>query len=340
MACLLDRISLIIVTWNGDDMLRRCLASIRAIYGSLPETIVVDNANTSSTNTLVNEFPGTTYLPLPKNLGFAGGNNAGYEMSTKEFVILLNNDTEFLSDSVAPLIDFLEAHPNVGAVQGSLLIGPENRLCDGAGFELSFLGQLTSPCCCQPAGCKESLSPRKLLSAGGAFLCLRRTAIDALGGHLFFNEFGSYMEDVDLGIRLGLCGWESWYVPTAPVIHYRSMTSRRFASDAIRAQGICNRWSSLFISFGLLGILRLGLPLIAAYALESLVNLLRLSAKPLRIHVCAAKMLFRNRKFIWKARVDFQTRRTIPDRAFLKAALARPSTSHLRETITALIGSR
>lgn len=73
---MLDRISIVIVTWNGDNLLKDCLDSLIKIYGTLPETIVVDNADLVSTAALVGSYVNAKYVPLPENLGFAGGNNA------------------------------------------------------------------------------------------------------------------------------------------------------------------------------------------------------------------------------------------------------------------------
>ena len=51
------RLSIIIVTWNGDDLLKNCLDSIRVVYGDVPEIVVVDNANAASTAALVAAYP-------------------------------------------------------------------------------------------------------------------------------------------------------------------------------------------------------------------------------------------------------------------------------------------
>lgn len=60
------------------------------------------------------------YVPTVRNLGFAGGNNVGLKACTRDFVLLLNNDTVVHEDSFSPLIDFLERHPKVGIVQGTM----------------------------------------------------------------------------------------------------------------------------------------------------------------------------------------------------------------------------
>ena len=68
----LNNLSVLIVTWNGDDLLNNCLSSIFRVYGDALEIIVVDNANLESTKQLVSSFKNTKYIASASNLGFAG----------------------------------------------------------------------------------------------------------------------------------------------------------------------------------------------------------------------------------------------------------------------------
>ena len=116
----IERLSILIVTWKGDDLLRVCLSSLARVYGSRPEVVVVDNADQTSTRALVSAYAHARYVTTVRNLGFAGGNNVGLKACTRDFVLLLNNDTVVHEDSFSPLIDFLERHPKVGIVQGTM----------------------------------------------------------------------------------------------------------------------------------------------------------------------------------------------------------------------------
>ena len=90
---MLDRLSIIIVTYNSGEILRQCLNSLRHSCGVLPEIIVVDNANNSATKLLVAEYVNTKYIASEENLGFAGGNNLGLPYCTRDYILLLNDDT-------------------------------------------------------------------------------------------------------------------------------------------------------------------------------------------------------------------------------------------------------
>lgn len=116
-----DRLTLLIVTWKGDDILQNCLSSLMRVYGdAVPSCVVVDNANLESTRTLCARYPFVTYVAAPENLGFAGGNNLGLPYCTTDYICLLNNDTVIHADSFSPLIAFMDAHPNVAVTQGTM----------------------------------------------------------------------------------------------------------------------------------------------------------------------------------------------------------------------------
>ena len=72
------QLSVIIVTWRNDAVLKNCLESLVAVYRrEIPEVIVVDNGNQESTKSLVKRYTGIKYISCAENLGFAGGNNVG-----------------------------------------------------------------------------------------------------------------------------------------------------------------------------------------------------------------------------------------------------------------------
>lgn len=136
----LSELSILIVTWNGDDLLRQCLDSLATVCGTAPEIIVVDNAASADTAQLVAGFQNCKYVRAEKNLGFAGGNNLGVEHCTRPYVVLLNNDTIVHADSFTPLMQYLDEHPQVGVVQGTLNLSRCGNKLDSCGSLLSPLG--------------------------------------------------------------------------------------------------------------------------------------------------------------------------------------------------------
>jgi GT2 family glycosyltransferase len=120
-------VSVCIVNWNCRDLLRACLASLRAGHrGVAAEVIVIDNASGDGAADMVErEFPEVVLHRNAANVGFARANNQAAELSRGRYLFFLNNDTAVPPGTLHRLIDFCESHPGVG------MVGP--RLRDAAG---------------------------------------------------------------------------------------------------------------------------------------------------------------------------------------------------------------
>lgn len=229
-----DAVSIVIVTWKGDDLLRACLDSLACVYGTTPEIVVVDNANEATTRAVVSAYANVAYVATPRNLGFAGGNNVGLARCTRDLVLLLNNDTVFQADSLAPLVAFLAAHPKVGIVQGTLNVPALGDGLDDCGMVMTPFGIQRHLHRGEPKA-TTVLSPRRVTAAKGAFMLFRRQVVVDTG-FLFYDHFGSYFEETDFCRRAANAGWETWFVPTPPVDHLCGATSTRFDRAAIWTQ--------------------------------------------------------------------------------------------------------
>lgn len=326
-----ERVSLLIVTWDGDALLKGCLDSLVSVYGELPQTVVVDNADLESTRRLTTGYANVTYLAAASNLGFAGGNNLGFPHCRGEYVVLLNNDTEFTADSLTELVRFMDARPRTGAVQGRIVCGDDPSQLDYCGLQLTPIGQTAAPGLGASVEDERFSRPYPVFSGSGAFLMVRRSAVAAMGDLLFRSEFRSYYEDVDLGQRLWMCGYEVWYCPTAPVIHFGSKTSRRFSASAVAEQGLCNRWYSLFMSYRTLGLVYFAPILFLLMTCHSLVKLLCGKGGPLAAQVRVLRKVFANRKAIRAERRRFLPLRTVSDWKFLRRVVrSQPWSYYLR----------
>ena len=103
-------VCLIVVNWNGRHFLTKCLSSLRQQNYSPYEIILVDNGSTDgSVDFVIQNFPQVRLVQLSENLGFAGGNTKGLEVSKGEYIGLLNNDThadeKWLENIIQPMID-------------------------------------------------------------------------------------------------------------------------------------------------------------------------------------------------------------------------------------------
>ena len=320
-ADLLKRLSLVIVTWNGDEVLGKCLESICRVYGALPETIVVDNAAQDSTCRLVGRYTGARYVSLPENRGFAGGNNAALPYCTKEYLLLLNNDTELEGDAFSPLVDFMDAHPDCGAAQGTVKLARARQYFNGCGGFFNPLGTLAFDGFYEK-DVGQHTTPNRVFTIGGCFFITRRKAIDSCGG-LFYDHFRSYYEEIDYCHRLNLAGWSCWFVPTPTVLHWEMLTSSKFARQDILTQYYRNIWFSFLTCFGFWARWRFCSTLAVMSVGQIVVSLVRGNPVPFRAHGRVVRRIVADRRLIRETRKAVQSIRKISDHDLLRLAIRR-----------------
>ena len=212
-------IDVVIPTWNGRELLARCLESL-ARQTVAHRVIVTDNGSADGTVTLVRDrFPDVDVVELDRNYGFAGGVNRGVERGEEPVVVLVNNDVEcdpvFLERIVAPLAD-----ERVGMVTG-LLLRPGRTEIDNYGIECDA----TLAAYPRFAGApypETRVDDENLLGPSGGAAAYRREALTAAGG--FDERMFAYMEDVDLALRLRADGWLAAGAPEATGVHLGSAT--------------------------------------------------------------------------------------------------------------------
>ena len=119
-------LSIVIVNWNGLRVLRRCLESIQQTANDIDhEIIVVDNHSSDASTTMVRDsFPNVTLIENPTNSGFAAANNIAIAASHGEWLLLLNNDTELHPNCLQTALDYLQSHPETGAL-GARAVFPD-----------------------------------------------------------------------------------------------------------------------------------------------------------------------------------------------------------------------
>lgn len=232
------RLTVLIVAWNRQELLDRCVGAVRAFLPDA-QAIVVDNASEPP----LAVPPGVTLLRAPRNLGFAGGNNLALPHAVGERLLLLNTDALLPSaEPIRRLEAFLGAHPRAAAVQATLAL-PDGTL-DTCGEFLTPLGLLWHHGYRQPPG-PHAARPFPVFACKAACLLLRRDALADAGG-LFRPSFFCYYEDIDLCHRLWLAGWECWFVPTPPVLHAEGSTARALPHRRVWRRYLSNLLTSAF----------------------------------------------------------------------------------------------
>ncbi len=233
-------LSIIIVNWNTPDLLAQCLESLKSELEVLPnlttETVVVDNASTDESVKLIREqFPWVTLIENQNNVGFAAANNQAVHQSSGRYVFLLNPDTELKPGALAPLIEFLDSHPQAGAA-GSRLLNPNETLqtsCYPAltlSRELWRLFHLDKFHAYGVYHMKkwDTDARREVDVLQGASLLLRRKALDQVG--VLDDDYFMYTEEVDLCYRLQKGGWQLFWVPQSQVVHYGGQSTQQVAT--------------------------------------------------------------------------------------------------------------
>lgn len=240
-------LSLLIVTWNSERWIERCLQSIPAACEGLAyEVILHDNASSDATLDRILEDDHVRVLQSPENSGFAGGTNRAYSMSRGRYVFLLNPDCELAPRALTMLFQFLEAHPHIAAAAPLL----EDESGDSQReFQLRRLPTLASfvsevllidklfPRNKTTARYRyrdlELTEPARIEQPAGAALLIRREVFEEVGP--LDEQFApAWFEDVDYCRRLASAGKEIWVVPGARVRHFggssrEALTFARFA---------------------------------------------------------------------------------------------------------------
>ena len=221
--------SVIILNWNGAEMLRRYLPSVVESLQNLDviiqtELIVADNGSTdNSLDVLAKEFPTVKTIVLDKNYGFAEGYNRAIEQVDSEFVVLLNSDVETPKGWLEPLLDYLETHPDVAAVQPKIRSWKNKSFFEHAGAAGGFVNALGYPYCRgrvlwhveEDKGQYDSVIDVDWTS--GACMCVRTKVYKELGG--LDASFFAHMEEIDLCWRMRNAGWRLVCVPQSTVFH-------------------------------------------------------------------------------------------------------------------------
>ena len=249
------KLSIIVVSWNVQEDLVRCLRSIEENHPrSEFEIVVVDNASMDGTVGMIKkDFPEVVMVVNGENRGFAVANNQALEIAKGKYVLLLNPDTIVHLHSLNNLIKILDENPAIGAC-GPKLLDTDGTTCPSVGYVPTFRALLYGRTIFRSLGIFRS-HYKKLTSdnydydkqadveqLSGAALMVRRSIMQEVG--LMDERFFMYYEDVDLCLRIRKAGWRIAYVSEAVITH----TAGR-SSIQVSAQKRIMLYCSLFIYF-------------------------------------------------------------------------------------------
>lgn len=210
-------VSIVIPHWNGRHHLDDCLNSLRRQTLTDFEVILVDNGSTDGSQAYVRDcFPEVKLLELGQNRGFTGACNAGYAVSAGEIVVLLNNDTEVDEGWLTAVAQAFQMQPQVGSVASKMLLFDRRDTFHTAGDFYRVDGVPGNRGVWQQ-DVGQYDKEEQVFSACGGSAAYRRTMLAEIG--FLDDAYFFSCEDVDLGWRANLAGWQVLYVPTAVVYH-------------------------------------------------------------------------------------------------------------------------
>ena len=222
----MKEITVVIPNYNGMKYLPECMASLCRDQENAPEyeVLVIDNGSADdSVDYLRREWGGdpVRLLALPENTGFCHAVNLGIRESQTPYVILLNNDTKVEAGFIRGLYDAIRENEKIFSVSAKMLMWDRPELIDDAGDRYCVLGWAYSRGKGRPAADYDK--PARVFSACGGAVIYRRSVFEEIG--YFDEEHFAYLEDLDIGYRARIYGYENRFEPKAAVLHYGSAST-------------------------------------------------------------------------------------------------------------------
>ena len=223
------KLSVVIVSYNVRALLTACIDSVvKAAEGIDTEVFVVDNHSADDTvEVIARDYPWVHLINNKENLGFSKANNMAIRQSAGEYVLLLNPDTVVAEGTLRGAVTFMDQHPEAGGAGVRMhnadgTLAPESRRAVPTPFVAArkMLGFSKRYYMSHLPWDK----PGKIEVVSGAFMLLRRKAIDQVG--LLDEDFFMYGEDIDLSYRLLQGGWQNWYLPL-DIVHYKGQSTQK-----------------------------------------------------------------------------------------------------------------
>jgi GT2 family glycosyltransferase len=217
-------ITIVILNWNGKHFLEQFLPSLLASTYPDFKVLVVDNGSLDdSLGFMAAHYPQVEVLPLDKNYGFTTGNNMALPHVKTPYYVLLNNDVEVSPGWLEPLVDLMDADPQIAAVQPKLLSYQQRDHFEYAGAAGGYIDALGYPFTRgrmfetneRDEGQYEAVHP--LMWTTGACMLVRKSVTDRIG--LFEDRFFAHMEEIDFCWRANNYGYKVMYQPQSVVWH-------------------------------------------------------------------------------------------------------------------------
>lgn len=244
-------LSIIIVNYNVRYFLEQCLHAVQEAIcrlkeeGYEAEVCVVDNNSVDgSVGEVRRKFPGVSLIENKENAGFSRANNQAIARSSGRYVLLLNPDTVVEEDTFLKCIDFMDSHPDAGALGVKMIDGkgaflPESKRSLPTP-EVSFYKMFGIAALFPRSlrfgkynlGYLDPDSTHVVDVLAGAFMFIRKETLEKTG---YLDEsFFMYGEDIDLSYRITRAGYRNYYFPGTTIIHYKGESTKKGSLNYVK----------------------------------------------------------------------------------------------------------
>ncbi len=239
-------ISVVIVNYNVKYFLEQCLHAVqKAIEGVSAEVFVVDNNSVDgSVGEIRQKFPWVRIIENRENLGFSKANNQAISKSCGRYVLLLNPDTVVEENTFKKCIEFMDSHPDAGALGVKMIDGKGEFLPESKRslptpmvsfykmFGLSTIFPRSRRFGKYHLGYLDREETHSVDVLAGAYMFLRSETLEKTG--LLDEAFFMYGEDIDLSFRITEAGYKNYYFPGTTIIHYKGESTKKGSLNYVK----------------------------------------------------------------------------------------------------------
>ncbi|WP_101877054.1 glycosyltransferase family 2 protein [Lachnoclostridium edouardi] len=214
------KVTVVIPNYNGLKFMEPCFQALSRQTSKAFDLLVVDNGSADGSAEWLREHKIPSIF-LKENTGFSGAVNRGIQAAKTPYVILLNNDTQVFPEFVEELLRCIERSPKIFSVSSKMLQMYKPELLDDAGDMYTLMGWAFQRGVGQSS--KGYKSACRVFSACAGAAIYRKSVFEEIG---YFDEMHfAYLEDMDIGYRAKIAGYDNLYCPGAKVYHVGSGTS-------------------------------------------------------------------------------------------------------------------
>ena len=217
----MQKVTIVIPNYNGRRLLENCLKTLENQTYTDFKVLIIDNGSTDGSKEIISDTLDMEMVSLETNLGFCGAVNLGIQMTNTPYIILLNNDTETDRYFVETLLKAIERSEKIFSCGAQMIDFQNHKILDNAGDLYTAMGWAVARG--KGKRCIDYEKKKRVFSCCAGAAIYRMDILNQIGG-LDEHHF-AYLEDLDIGYRARIFGYQNWYAPKAKVYHVGSGTS-------------------------------------------------------------------------------------------------------------------